>query len=78
MYFESHAGASESFQMPWRLAGWVPVRDDAISRYRPYWNSSVENCGSLTLLCWAIRTSVVWSAADVRPRSRVTRPNSAW
>ena len=49
MYFESHDGLSESFQMPCRLAGWVPGREDEISRYRPYWNSSAENCGSLTL-----------------------------
>ena len=36
--------------MPCRLAGWVPGREEEISRYRPYWNSSAENCGSLTLV----------------------------
>ena len=49
VYFESHDGLSESFQMPCRFAGWVPGRDDEISRYRPYWNSNTENCGSLVL-----------------------------
>ena len=78
MYFESHAGVSESFQMPCRFAGWVPGREEEISRYRPNWNSSAENCGSLPLACWAIRTSVGWSAAAVRPRSSVVRPNSRW
>jgi hypothetical protein len=32
VYFESQAGASESFQMPCRLAGWLPGRDDEINR----------------------------------------------
>jgi hypothetical protein len=78
VYFESQDGAIWSFQMPCRFAGWVPGRDEEISRYRPNWNSSAENCGSFTLACWAIRTSVVWSAAAVRPRSIVTRVKSAW
>jgi hypothetical protein len=78
VYFESHDGVIESFQMPCRLAGWVPVREQEISRYRPYWKSSVANCGSFVWECCAIRTSVVWSAAEVRPRSSVTRPNNAW
>ena len=34
--------------MPCRFAGWVPGREEEISRYRPNWNSSAENCGSLT------------------------------
>ena len=78
VYFESHCGLIESFQMPCRLAGWVPGREEEISRYRPNWNSSAENCGSVTVACCAIRTSVGWSAAEVRPRLIVTRPNNAW
>ncbi|RAS67000.1 hypothetical protein C8D87_103339 [Lentzea atacamensis] len=78
MYFESHDGFIWSFQMPCRFAGCVPGRDDEIRRYLPYWNSRTENCGSLVLACRVIRTSVGWSAAGVRPRSRLTRPNSAW
>jgi hypothetical protein len=32
VYFESHIGFWSLFQMPWRLAGCVPGRDDAIRR----------------------------------------------
>ena len=32
VYFESHGGLIESFQMPCRLAGWVPGREEEISR----------------------------------------------
>jgi len=28
-------GFMSLFQMPWRLAGWVPGRDDEMRRYRP-------------------------------------------
>ena len=49
VYFESQDGAIWSFQMPCRFAGWVPGREEEISRYRPYWNNSAENCGSFTL-----------------------------
>ncbi len=75
--FESQDGAIWSFQMPCRFAGWVPGREDEMSRYRPNWNNRAENCGSFTCACCAIRTSVGWSAAAVRPRSTDTRWNSA-
>jgi hypothetical protein len=32
VYFESQGGFILSFQMPWRLAGWVPGRDDEMRR----------------------------------------------
>ena len=77
MYFDSQDGVSESFQMPCRLAGWVPGREEEMSRYRPYWNSRAENWGSLPEPCWAMRVSVGWSAAAVRPRSMTVRSNSS-
>jgi hypothetical protein len=32
VYWQFQGGVIRSFQMPWRLAAWVPGREDAASR----------------------------------------------
>lgn len=46
----SHAGSVSLFQMPCKFEGWDPGREQAINRYRPYWNRSSTREGSSSLL----------------------------
>ena len=79
VYFESHDGAIWSFQMPCRFAGWVPGREEEISRYRPYWNSSAENCGSFDArVLGDPHVGRLVGRRRCGPGRCVTRPNSAW
>ena len=79
--FELQGARSSSFQMPCRLAGCDPGRLQAISRYRPYWNSCSTSSGSVApdfMMRWSVAMNGPVAGGAVAPgvSESVTRSNN--
>src|SRR5687768_3837148 len=58
VYLLPQGGNNRSFQIPCKLAGLVPGREDEINKYLPYCKYKATNAGSLDEANFSMRSSV--------------------